>query len=282
MRYTLTHRHFTFGIFALCCLLTTLFLGFWQVERLDEKRTYLKNIHRAMQKPPLPIALLTAQMMGGESDKLQYRPVHFDGVFLPEKVVTISPRVHKGVVGHYTLVPLQLKTGETILVNMGWSAVVPTLTFPKQEVRIDGFLRLSEASTSFFSADNTPEKGQWHRIDVRALSHHLSLPMNLPFYVNAKNGPRLIQDTSVSHTPSDAETAPAAIKGPGIQGLGIQGPETKTVAQKETLIPVVQFPDVPNNHFTYAITWFSLSLCIILLYLFYIRQSFLGRRTQSA
>ncbi len=89
---------------ALC--VSMIWLGFWQLGRLDDKKQFRAEVRAKVANPPAPLAdldLTTAD---------RYRPVTATGVFDDENTVLVANRGFKGQSGYEVLTPLLL-TGDT-------------------------------------------------------------------------------------------------------------------------------------------------------------------------
>ena len=99
-------------------LLAPLFiaLGFWQLDRADQKRTLAHNLE---QRRKLPALVLSQDLPA--ADQLEYRPILATGRLLDDKTVLIENRKYQGKTGFHVITPLQLKdSNHIVLVNRGW------------------------------------------------------------------------------------------------------------------------------------------------------------------
>jgi surfeit locus 1 family protein len=99
-------------------LLAPLFiaLGFWQLDRADQKRSLANNLE---QRRKLPALLLAGDLPA--ADQLEYRPVIANGRLLADRTVLIENRKYLGQTGFHVITPLQLEDSKRIvLVNRGW------------------------------------------------------------------------------------------------------------------------------------------------------------------
>ncbi len=253
-RFKLTHKLFFFSIFALSLCLTSLFLGFWQLERLEQKQALLTSIFKATHETTSPLDAIVDTDLTDPS-KLAYKPVSLEGKFDLTKKVFIAPKVLEGRIGGHVVVPLVLKTGTTVFVNLGWSPKDMTPSLPEGVVKFTGVLRFGNDTQNFFVPENNPQKNQWVTLDVRDLSQHFGLGMSLPFYVQLNPQDELIKHNSLK-TASGSEakaTETATESGPSISPL-----------------PII--PNIPNNHLIYALTWFCLAIALGIGYIVYIRR----------
>lgn len=96
-------------------------LGFWQLDRADEKRALQAEYDRRAGAPPVSL--------GGEvvpAGAVQFSRVQTTGVFDREYQVLWDNRVHHGVAGYHVLTPLRIAGSETrVLVNRGWVPAPP-------------------------------------------------------------------------------------------------------------------------------------------------------------
>ena len=116
------------AVFSVLCLSSFLHLGFWQLEREDEKRELLsKNAHR------LTLAPLEAAKLPEQGD-LEGVPVRLVGEY-QEPVLLLDNKVLEGKVGFEAHQLFRDNTGLFFLVNRGFVPMGRTredqLTFPK-------------------------------------------------------------------------------------------------------------------------------------------------------
>lgn len=111
-------------------------LGFWQLDRADEKRR-MKVEFDARQLEP-------AQSLGelAEGEVLAYTKVRFSGIYSNEKTWLLDNRMHQGRPGYEIITPLETDTGITVMVNRGWAlGDISRRTLPEIEV-IEGKVEL--------------------------------------------------------------------------------------------------------------------------------------------
>ncbi len=210
-------------------VLVLLGLGTWQVERLYWKEGLIAALDAARSAPPVapPPSLAAAA-------SLAYRRVAATGRFLHDKEFAVAAISQTGDYGLAVVTPLRLADGSFLLVNRGW--VPKDRQSPDSrrageiaaETTITGLLRLPNArKPSWFTPDNRPEASQWYYIDPTAMAAAARLEGVLPYWIDADATPN-----------------------PGAYPIGGQ-----------TIV------DIPNNHLQYAITWYSLAMALIAIYL---------------
>lgn len=97
-------------------------LGFWQLQRADEKAALAASFEqRQVQRP----ALLN-EIRDNSAASLAYLPVRVSGSFLPDTYFLLDNRIQGGRFGYEVLGILQVEgSGDTVLVNRGWVAGDP-------------------------------------------------------------------------------------------------------------------------------------------------------------
>lgn len=163
---------------ALVILITVFIrLGFWQLDRLRERRALNARIAARLDAPPVPDAGALADTSG-----LVYRALTAQGSFDHARSIVLPGRSHLGVPGVHLLTPLLLEgRSDAVLVNRGWipsadAATVPLerfarlgtntvrgliLPFPGAAQSLVPSARVAGADTGF--------RRTWFTMDARAL-----------------------------------------------------------------------------------------------------------------
>ena len=113
-----------------CCLFPLLVgLGFWQLDRAEEKRRIVEQYRTNQQATPATVAELIAE------DSLQYRSAWLKGQLDAQRRLILDNRVKNGRPGYEILEPLRVDgLDQTILVNRGWvSASLDRTQLPQVE-----------------------------------------------------------------------------------------------------------------------------------------------------
>lgn len=112
-------------------------LGWWQLERAEEKRSMQAEIDRA--ESAVPISLHNAIRLSDPA----WRPVHLEGRFDTRHIWLLDNRIRDGRAGVEVLqIFHDLPSGERILVNRGWLAwpdrrIAPQIDTPPGVQRLD-------------------------------------------------------------------------------------------------------------------------------------------------
>ncbi|MBA2651484.1 MAG: SURF1 family protein [Tatlockia sp.] len=125
-------------------------LGFWQLDRAQEKKQMLSAQSSLANKPPL----------AWQSNSLlpkQYQRIQLSGHYLKQTLL-LDNQHHNHQFGYHVLTPLLLDSGKVLLVDRGWVAsnprrqVLPEITRPKDSASLLG--------TAYYPSDKTWVLGQ--------------------------------------------------------------------------------------------------------------------------
>ena len=107
-------------IIYLIILPVLLRLGFWQLDRAEEKRALIELFQQQNNMGPLLIK--DALQL---DEKLNYRTAQVTGKYNKDKQIFIDNKIHQGKTGVYVLTPFKIKNSEySILINRGWVPMV--------------------------------------------------------------------------------------------------------------------------------------------------------------
>ena len=222
-------------VFSLPMLLICLALGAWQVERLFWKEDLIAQRQAAVAAAPAAVPKTLA-----EARDMEFHHVSDEGVFLNDKEIFLGATSEAGGLGFQVLTPLLEPAGRVVFVNRGY--IPSELRDPAKRaagqiagtVRVQGLLRLPPTGRpNWFLPDNRPDLNYWFWVDLSAMSAADKLDRVAPFYI-------------------DADTTPNP-------GGWPKGGVTRLT--------------LPNNHLQYAITWFSLAVALLVIYVLYHRRN---------
>ena len=124
------------SLLAFFAILLFLSLGFWQIQRADEKKQMLM-VHQAYdQQQPMV-------WQPGSKPPEQYQQVKVEGSFLPQILLLDNQHYHHHF-GYHVISPLRLMNGQVVLVDRGWIAgditrqTLPTADTPTDPVTLVG------------------------------------------------------------------------------------------------------------------------------------------------
>lgn len=109
-------------VFTLVLLPILVGLGFWQLQRAEEKRALTASFSQRQAAEPVALGSLWRATAG----ELAYRPVTVTGRFDPRHYLLLDNRVRRGRFGYEVLSVLNIAGGDrSVLVNRGWVAGDP-------------------------------------------------------------------------------------------------------------------------------------------------------------
>jgi surfeit locus 1 family protein len=222
-------------LFTAPAVLLLLALGFWQVERLFWKQDLIAQRQAAVAAPPVAAPRSLEEARG-----MEFHHIIDEGVFLHDKEIFLGATSEAGRQGYQVLTPLLEAGGRTVFINRGF---IPAELKDSNKrdvgqiagtVRIQGLLRLPPAEKpAWFLPDNRPDLNYWFWVDLPAMSAADKLDRVAPFYIDA-----------------DATPNPGGWPKGGVTRLAL-----------------------PNDHLQYAITWFSLAVALIVIYVLFHRRN---------
>ncbi|MBV9200277.1 MAG: SURF1 family protein [Alphaproteobacteria bacterium] len=222
-------------VFSLPALLICLALGVWQIERLFWKQDLIAQRQAGLAATPIAVPKTLAEARG-----MEFRHVSDQGVFLNDKEIYLGATSEGGGQGYQILTPLLEPEGRVVFVDRGY--IPAELRDPARRaagqitgtVRLEGLLRLPPAGKpNWFLPANRPDLNYWFWVDLPAMSVADKLDRVAPFYIDA-----------------DATPNPGGWPKGGVTRLSL-----------------------PNNHLQYAITWFSLAVALIVIYVLFHRRN---------
>src|SRR3990167_568273 len=181
-------------ILAFCLLIS---LGFWQLQRAQQKRLLLATFIARTQQAPLQVHEFLSKK------DLRYYPITLAGKFDNQHTFLLDNRTYHGQIGYEVYTPFRIKSTDTIiLINRGWIPlgksrallpIIPALTQPT----ITGILMLPASYFSLGTLMDTPNHHWPMRIefiDLQILSKLLGYPLfsyvlcvNMPTMDNFKS-----------------------------------------------------------------------------------------------
>lgn len=150
-RWILSH------LLVLVLIVIMINLGFWQLNRRDEKSTLNDNIRSRGSLPTQPIdALVPAGSTRTSTRDVQWRRVVATGTYRVADELVVSNRTISGQPGFWVLTPLLTRDGSIIPVVRGFvfrpefeSRGVSSVPAPAGDVTIEGALQASPTSGRF-------------------------------------------------------------------------------------------------------------------------------------
>lgn len=95
-------------------------LGFWQLQRLEERKERNRQAEQQLGLAPLTLDVATARAVMAEPDAYRFRSVEATGRFDFARELIVIARSHHGVPGVHLVTPLVLGDSLALLVERGW------------------------------------------------------------------------------------------------------------------------------------------------------------------
>ena len=220
-------------LFSIPVLALSLGLGFWQLERREWKRDILDRISTHQAAPPMALD----ELVKGDPLRFEYGRVKVAGTLQHHNEFFLAARSLKNKVGLQVVTPIKTDDGRIVLFDRGWipsEAKDPVRRAAGQlpgRVELTGIVRRTQERRQF-APENAPDRNIWFHVDaplMRKLAGGAPDPVLDRFFLEADASPN-----------------------PG--GVPVGG-QTRL--------------DIPNDHLSYAITWFLIGLALIGVYLAY-------------
>ncbi|MFM7173409.1 MAG: SURF1 family protein [Caldilinea sp.] len=171
-------------------LLMALFvrLGFWQLDRLEQKRAYNTTLSTRWHQEPFN---LSQESLPAALESLEYRRVTATGTFDYAHQIVLKSQVYRDAVGIVLVTPFVLAENRAVLVARGWVPLDrsapqfwPELEEPAGAPLL-GLLRPSQSrpgaespgadslgADSLGAEPSTPQ-AEWYRIDISAIQQQM-------------------------------------------------------------------------------------------------------------
>ena len=219
---------------ALPALLVLLWLGTWQLQRLEWKNQLIEDFESRATSAPIDLPV------GAVGPEMEFRRLELTGSFDHVREVFMTGRTYEGNAGFHIITPFTLNDGRIILVNRGWVSESyreqekREFTLVEGEVTVPAILRFP-GKKGYFVPENEPENGFWFTVVPSQIVAHLGL------------GER-------------AET-------------GIYAATVRTSDTIELPIAARTETNLRNSHLGYAITWYGIACALIGVYLDFHHQA---------
>lgn len=153
-------------------------LGYWQLQRAEEKRGLQAEYDRRATEPPLSL-----RGPPWTAEALQFRRVTATGRYRPEFQVLLDNRVHGGVAGYHVITPLEISdSGHYVLVNRGWVPLgsdrrrLPAIDTPRTTVTAAGVATVPHATGFRLAAREESDQSVWQQLDLERFGQRLGAP----------------------------------------------------------------------------------------------------------
>lgn len=204
-------------------------LGAWQLSRLHWKNGIVAQIEtrRGAAAESLPAE---AKWTSLRPEDYEYRHVAVNGVYARDKTALVyrggSPNAPGAGPGYLVLTPLKLADDSVVIVNRGFAplaAAEAARANAPASAVVLTGLMRGPEARNAFTPADDPSKGVWYTRDAPSIAAHLGLARAAPFTIDLDPDPK----------------------------------------KRDWPRPGTTVIDIPNNHLSYALTWFGLALALV-------------------
>lgn len=164
-------------------------LGFWQLDRLAQRRAFNAEISRRLQAPPLTLGASPQNLEDPAS--LKYRSVIARGEYDYSQEIALVNQNWQGQLGVHLVTPLIIEGSEqAVLVDRGWipyADAAPENWGKYAEpgpMEVTGWIRLTETAAQGTAIQPLPQEwtAEWFRVDIDRIQTQVSRPL-APVYI---------------------------------------------------------------------------------------------------
>jgi surfeit locus 1 family protein len=192
-------RKWIFSTFlVLIAIILMVRLGFWQLDRLEERRFF--NTHYLQQIEAASLELNPSNL-DDNLENMEYRRITVSGQYDFSKEVAIRNQSYEDRAGVHLLTPLIInESDQAVLIDRGWIPLDAYLSSNWMEfvedkrATINGIIRLSQSSPSFGGrSDPDLQPGEiriaWNFVNIDTISQQIPYPV-LSIYIQQSPDPR--------------------------------------------------------------------------------------------
>lgn len=117
MRPFLTPKWLLSHVFVLAMIVTMTGAGFWQLDRLDDRKARNVEVREAMALEPQPVDVLLA---ADDDAALDLTPTLVIGEYLDDSSFFVANRTFESQAGVWLVTPMRLADGSLVAVSRGW------------------------------------------------------------------------------------------------------------------------------------------------------------------
>ena len=180
------HKNFLFFFFkpffiSIVLILTTFFLGTWQLKRLDWKNSLIKNFDELRKSSATNLTL----NINEEFLKIKAR-----GTINRNNKIFFPAKTFNGKAGVRLASEFILNTGEIYLLDEGWFKNSDFEYFKNNkdifEIDVVGYIRYPREA-KLFTPKNNKAKNEWYTYDLEEISNFFSKTLNKRIFIKKIN-----------------------------------------------------------------------------------------------
>lgn len=211
-------------------------LGFWQLDRLEQRRAFNQRVAERWQQAPFDI---TTSDVPEDLNELEYRRVQAEGEFDYSQQIVLTNQTRDAGPGVVVVTPLVFDNDRAVLVARGWvpynqSAVEHWPEYEEPEgAPVIGLIQETQLLPNG-NAPTPPESAQveWYMLNIDAIQPQMPYQLEPYFILQLPEDGRAYDTLPVREEPLQLDE---------------------------------------GNHFSYAIQWFMFALILGIGYVFFVR-----------
>lgn len=176
------------SLFMAASIALLLSLGFWQLDRLEQKEALIARVEAHIHGAPIVLPQDLSRL-----EELEFTKTSISGHFMHAKEMHFVARAHHMANGYNILTPFILTDGRAVLVNRGF---VPRdkydpVTRPEGQVEgvvtLEGVIRKPLKGNNF-TPENAPDKNVWFKEDTAQAGEYAGINL-LPVVISLVGDP---------------------------------------------------------------------------------------------
>lgn len=181
-RTLLSPKWIAFHLLIIVSVIVMINLGFWQLQRLEERKDFNAEVRAHSKTAVQPLSELLAQ--GDDYGQLEWYPVRVTGEYLSDREITIVNRSQDGAAGRNSVVPMRTDTGELVLINRGFIPLSLDIPAPPSgTVTVTGYARAPQKRSAVGAVDSDrPGTTEFQRLDIPLIERALNIDV-APMYI---------------------------------------------------------------------------------------------------
>lgn len=241
LSFLLRPKWIAFHLLVFGSIALMIWLAFWQLDRLDQRRAFNDLVAEQIDRPPAPLDQLLAEA-GDDPESIEWRQTIVTGQYLPDQILWFN-RSQDGIAGDNVLTALVTESGTTVVVNRGFVPLgVDVPAAPSVETELLARVRVPQERQRGELTDASETSAavtEVRRIDLGQLSAQLPGEV-APVYLDL-----------IDAIPTIGPDDPAPVPAPTLD----EGP-----------------------HLSYAAQWFIFAMCVLVGWVLAIRRSIRTRQ----
>ncbi|MFT7599965.1 MAG: cytochrome oxidase assembly protein ShyY1 [Acidimicrobiales bacterium] len=158
-------------IFAGTLILSFVWAGFWQLDRLNLRQAENEIIEARAAEEPVTLD----EVLGLEAEQLSYIRIEDTGRYLDAEVIRVANRSQDGLGGDWIVALYETTDDRLLLVNRGFATRDAEAVALDPNTPIAGWLQASQVKDGVLGATDTGEGERVPRLDIAAITSRLGL-----------------------------------------------------------------------------------------------------------